>query len=402
MAPEKAKPVKKAVEAIKPSPLATRQQTSLATKESNSNEHLMQALKELFLPKFDLISSEIQTVQSNVQNRFQDLENAVDQINDSMTHLQVDLTQKQTNLEQQQLQQVLARVEQLEQEKSNPINTSAPSTFQEAITTAHQSSSSANSSNDASSSTIQARDHIISPPRNPKPQAPVDPLAGGLRYFTPVSKNQGFQHLFIPARGRRGLSSIRQLLYDKVFFKEGSAVDLHFPNSSTIGILVHNDYADIALKKLRIKGLEPITDFDPYHSDNLGNPVLQALSIEERTAKMKEIADKLYHTTLAGLEHKPKVQLAVARDFLRKNKITKQDLQDLIQLQKSTNRDITPNTSTQPPKGDLFRLLESEDDIMDEPGPHADSNDNNSTSMDAPAFSVHPSSAGGGEPASAL
>ncbi|KAK4514090.1 uncharacterized protein ATC70_006098 [Mucor velutinosus] len=353
MAPEKAKPVKKAVEAIKPSPIATRQQAALATKEPNSNEHLMKALKELFLPKFDLISSEIQTIQSNVQNRFQNLENAIDQINGSMTHLQVDLTQKQTNLEQQ-LQQHPLHFRRQSPLITNQIPVLTP--------------------RDASSPTTHARNRIISPPGNPKPQAPVDPLAGGLRYFTLVSKNQ-------------------------VLFKAGSAVDLHFPNSSTIGILVHIDYADIALNKLRIKGLEPISNFDPYHPDTLGDPVLQALSTEERTVKMKEIADKQYHTALAGLVHKPKVQLAVARDFLRKNKITKQALQDLIQLQKSTEKGTTPNTSTQPSKGDLFRLFESEDDIMDEPGPHPDSNDNNSTSMDATASSVHPSSAGGGEPA---
>ncbi|GAN00851.1 hypothetical protein MAM1_0003c00275 [Mucor ambiguus] len=329
----------------------------------------MQGLKNLFLPKFEQLSSDIHTVQTNVQNRFQNLENTIDQINASMETLQVDIHQQQSNLELQ-LQQPLPHPWRHSPLYSNhllePLVQNTQPAHPQSITTRPTTSHETD-----------------------------DPLAGGLRYFTPVSQNPGFQHLFVPARGRRELSGLRRLLIEKARFKKGSVIDLHFPNSSTIAILVHNDYAATALDLLRARGLEPIDKFDLYHPDNLGDPAFRDKYIEERTTKMKEIADNQYYTTIEGLAYKPKVQLAVARDFLRHNKITAQYIQDLLQRQNS------PMAQSQPPKGDLLTLLTPEDDDMEESTQHHDTNNSLSTIMDATASSVHTSLTGDGEPAPA-
>ncbi|GAN11058.1 hypothetical protein MAM1_0461d10612 [Mucor ambiguus] len=311
MAPKKAEPINKAVDAIKPSPFVTRQQANLPTKDPSPNEDLMEALKALFLPKFEHITSEIHAIQFNFQHQFQDLEYAV-----------------------------LDRVAILEKENS------------------HRSRRHPAAGN-------ITWPPVPSPPNTPTLQASQNPLAGGLLYFTPISKNQGFtQHLVITALGRRNLSSVRRLLIEKAQFKKGSVL---------------NNY------------LVPKA-FSRYHPNNLGDPSFKDKSEEERTAKMQEIVAQKFRTT--GLACKPTVQLAVARNFHRYKKISKHSPTS-TKLQPRTP--INSKATTQPPQGDLFSLLEPKDTNMGESTtqqPRSDS-PNTSTNMDATASPVHhPSSAG--------
>lgn len=118
----------------------------------------------------------------------------------------------------------------------------------------------------------------------------------------------------------------------KIGLSGGSIIYVQYPTSSVVSILVHNDYIQTALNVFEENKLPIIQDFDPKY---LKDP------------KYKDDTNALKITRLQELQQTltfflPPVQLAVARDFVRKGWISDIVLTTLL-TQTSSQTDATHN-----------------------------------------------------------
>jgi hypothetical protein len=396
MAPEKPKLVKKAVESLKPSPMATRNQMNNANKDTlNTNDNMLQSIKDIFLPRFDQISSDIHAVQSQFHERFQDVENTVDQIQTAIDTLKADAISQQ-NAMQQQLEAVIARVQQLEFVQQPTAQDSQPPITRSPLGT--QASKYAAS---ATSDTYLSK--LLAPP----PAQPIKrPYKGGLRLFTAISSNQGFEHIYVPIRSRVPYKKVRSELRN-AGINSGSIVDIHYPNNKVLALLVHNDYIDTCRSLLLAEGLTCIENFNPYDPKHLADPQFKEATDEERTKQLAIIRENQVHKTLTYLRNP--VKLAVARDFHRKGLISTEFLDDLVKLHpnheptKAAQQQHHDDSSTQPRSTSLASFLQpsnmTQDDLMFDEDEDEYMSNNDSFGPEESPTALN-SSAGGGEPAS--
>jgi hypothetical protein len=167
-----------------------------------------------------------------------------------------------------------------------------------------------------------------------------------LRYFTHASPNQGFQFLHLPIRGKSKLKDLRADLR-QLGLSSGSILDIQYPTSSIVSLLVHNDYVATATDILSNCGLHLLTDFDPLDPQHLKDPKFANESDDFKRQKLLELQQARYEQTLAFL--RPPVQAAVARSFARDGRIS----QDLLQKTLASLPDHNPT----PPKKRRSNLL---------------------------------------------
>lgn len=175
--------------------------------------------------------------------------------------------------------------------------------------------------------------------------------------------------------------------------ERGTVIDIHYPSSTVIALLVHNDYVETATQLLRAKKLAPIEGFNPYDHNNLGNKEYAKLSVPERETKMKEIVDHQPYVTIEFIK-RPATKLSVARDFHRKGKITSEFLQELVQLHSNSPLNINDTQDHRQHETDQLMIDDEEDDTMD----HHSLNNN----LDNNIIPERLASAGIGEPAPAI
>ena len=416
---DKTKPLKRVTETTLLAPIASRTRQSsqppvTTTEAPMSTNELFEALKSLLQPQVEDLKKMMAENRSQTDARFTTLE-------DSVSSMNVDLSSQQQVLENR-LTTVMDRLSLVEEENRSLRSclVPLPSQVQEldspmiddllTVPPLNQGS--------ASSKFATVSVHSSSPVSSPAPPAPpttstvlTNPESTNkLRLFTKVSNNQGFTYLYLPLRARVPFKEIRATL-KLVPLAPGSIIDIYYPTSKIVALLVHNDYATKARALLKSKGLITIDTFNPFDPSHLADPQYKDASIEERTTQMKIIQDNQMYKTLAFLKHP--VKLAVARDFHRKGRLSDAALQDLLQLHQQ-NATSTPSAPPSlgaflqdpPNKEDSSMDEEDEDELMD-PAP---SGSGASATQDSSVVSpgqvsltiATNSSAGGGEPAHSL
>jgi hypothetical protein len=130
-------------------------------------------------------------------------------------------------------------------------------------------------------------------------------------------------------------------------------VNVHFPDSNVVAVLVHNDYASEALSILQKKKVSPEPNFDPLSHTILRDPKFKNLDEASRSAKILEI----HYTRSLNIVQRLRspVNIAVAREFTRQGWIQEEDLTELIQrntaptnniLRTNNEQETTPSAST--------------------------------------------------------
>ncbi|CEP08639.1 hypothetical protein [Parasitella parasitica] len=241
----------------------------------------------------------------------------------------------------------------------------------------------------------------------PPPPSPKGPYKGGLRLFTAVSLNQGFEHLYVPIRGRVPYKTIRSELR-LANINSGSIVDIHYPTNKVIELLVHNDYIKKFRSLLLSEGIRCIENFDPYDPKHFADPQFKEATEDERTKQIALIRGTQIHRTLKHFRNP--VKLAVAGDFHRKGLISTSFLEDFVSLHPNHANDrpapqqAEAATYTQPDSSShasIFNARPStQDDLMinrSDEDEHMSNNDD--TSLTEVSYTAPNSSAGGGDPA---
>lgn len=304
---------KKLSESVAAAPVAPIRTRSTTAPPSLSD--FITAIESSINPKIETLTTEFRTHSASIDNRILDLENSIDFIkaDSAATTQQI----------QDQLSLILQRLDRVERE-NNELRNSPPS-----ATTNPMNS-------DFPTLGTSASKHATPPTVNlhadSSPQAQPS-RKGGLRLFTPVSENQGFQYLYLPLRGRKPFKEIRAEL-KQAHINSGSVIDIHYPSPKVVALLVHNDFAEKALELLKAENVHPLKHFDPLDHKHLMNPEFKDANIEVRTQQMQMIFDKQINRTLDFL--RPPVKLAVARDFQKKGWITSSYLEDLLHLHANT------------------------------------------------------------------
>lgn len=180
------------------------------------------------------------------------------------------------------------------------------------------------------------------PPTAPRILRQPRTFRAGLRLFTTVSSNQGFTHLYLPVRSRLPFRRIREELR-KAKINTSSVLDIFYPASKVVCLLIHNDYVSTAVSLLEKESLVPILDFNPIDPRHLADPKYQDASSQERTAQMQIIHQTQIARTLNFL--RCPVKLAVARDYHRKGWISRSYLLELIHTSTSSEPPVDPNPS---------------------------------------------------------
>ncbi|KAI8968741.1 hypothetical protein BDB01DRAFT_868492, partial [Pilobolus umbonatus] len=139
------------------------------------------------------------------------------------------------------------------------------------------------------------------------------------RHFQPPSDKQGFTYLYMPCRSRSRHNETRKAL-SKLGLPSSRILDISYPTSGRIGILVHNDYIEEATSILTTFGISLIADFDPTTSDVVKDPKYNSYSDTER----RSITENIHHDRLLKVLnrlHLP-ISLAVAKSFVKQAWIT--------------------------------------------------------------------------------
>ncbi|KAG1039311.1 hypothetical protein G6F43_012542 [Rhizopus delemar] len=187
---------------------------------------------------------------------------------------------------------------------------------------------------------------------NPKRHRRVTPrqYKAIARSFTTVSESHGYQYIYLPSRNREPISVLRSKLR-KLKIDTARILDLHFPDSHVVALLVHNDYSDDLLSIFDKVGVKPITDFNPIDPDHLRDPKFAELDQDTRKHKCVEIHQM---RLIRALQHiREPIQRAVARDFLRKTWITVDQFRSLYNTTSATN------FSTDPVDTDMVDTIQS-------------------------------------------
>lgn len=413
---DKTKPSKRVTETTLLAPIASRTRQSSqppvnTTEAPMSTNELFEALKSLLQPQVEDLKKMMEENRFQTDARFTTLEESVSSMN-------VDLSSQQQVLENR-LTTVMDRLSLVEEENRSLRSCLVPlpsqvqeldSSMTDDLLTVPPLNQGTASSKFATVS-VHSSPPVSSPAAPTKSTVPTNPESTNkLRLFTNVSNNQGFTYLYLPLRARVPFKEIRATL-KLVPLAPGSIIDIYYPTSKIVALLVHNDYATKARALLKSKGLNTIDTFNPFDPSHLADPQYKDASIEERTTQMKIIQDNQMYKTLAFLKHP--VKLAVARDFHRKGRLSDAALQDLLHLHQ-TNAISTPSAPPSlgaflqdpPNKEDSSMDEDDEDELMD-PAP---SGSGASATQDSSVVSpgqVSPtiatnSSAGGGEPAHSL
>ncbi|KAL7326804.1 hypothetical protein PS15p_209084 [Mucor circinelloides] len=122
-------------------------------------------------------------------------------------------------------------------------------------------------------------------------QATKRKLAAGRRLFKSSAAKgpQGYEeYIYISRSGKVLRSEVRRTLR-KIGVDTARVLDINFPASEVIGILLHTQYVNEVLSLLRASEAEIYKDFDPMDSDNLADPKYDDLSKEERAGLVAEL-----------------------------------------------------------------------------------------------------------------
>ncbi|KAK4511249.1 uncharacterized protein ATC70_012464 [Mucor velutinosus] len=139
-------------------------------------------------------------------------------------------------------------------------------------------------------------------------------LAAGRLFKTSAAKGpQGYQYVYIGRSGKILRSEIRRTL-KAIGVDTSRILDINFPASEAIGILLHTQYVAEFLALLRASESEILEDFDPLNPANIADPQYDAYSEHDR---MDLIAEMVNARSVDALSHiRPLNVSSVGRWFL--------------------------------------------------------------------------------------
>jgi hypothetical protein len=131
-------------------------------------------------------------------------------------------------------------------------------------------------------------------------QATKRKLAAGRLFKSSAAKGpQGYEYVYIGRSGKILRSEVRRTLR-KIGVDTARVLDINFPASEVIGILLHNQYVDEVLSLLRASEAEIYKDFDPMASANIADPKFDDLPEDERAGL---VAEMVHDRAVDALRH---------------------------------------------------------------------------------------------------
>ncbi|KAI8646048.1 hypothetical protein BD408DRAFT_455940, partial [Parasitella parasitica] len=153
-------------------------------------------------------------------------------------------------------------------------------------------------------------------------------LAAGRLFKTSATKGpQGYQYVYIGRSGKILRSEIRRTL-KQLGVDTSRILDINFPASEAIGILLHTQYVNEFLSLLRESGSEILADFDPLNPANIADPKYADYTEHDR---MELTAEMVNTRCVDALSHiRPLNVSSVGRWFLELGWIGQAELDEAV------------------------------------------------------------------------
>ena len=205
-----------------------------------------------------------------------------------------------------------------------------------------------NDSTSASSwAAAAAKPAATSPAPAKKARAPsVKKRAAAARAFmSPEAKGpQGFKYIYLGRSRKINRSEVRSRLR-RIGVDTGRILDISFPASGVLGVLMHVQYADQFTATMQKAGAEIIKDFDPLDPKHLADPKFSAASETERAQELALIVNARSVQTLSFL--RPLVVRSVARSFLEWGWIDDDDVKMCLSVAEAKLPKTSSSSSSQ-------------------------------------------------------
>ncbi|KAK4513035.1 uncharacterized protein ATC70_013035 [Mucor velutinosus] len=259
----------------------------------------------------------IQTVQEQ-QQQLISLTERVQQHDNLLARL--DLLEKENGELKNQLQAKDLAIEKLQgQLSSRRTNQGAPASSQvtppQELVTTHQPDATQGSYASAARKGAQHRD----PARTTKRR-----LAAGRMFQTTTTKGQqGYQYVYLGRSGKILRSEVRYQLR-RAGIDTGRVLDICFPATGVIGILLHIQYVEEFFACMRKCEADHIENFQPLDPNNIADPKYADLAIEEREQLIYEFTNTRALQTLSFL--RPLNVSGVGKYFVSAGWISQEEL----------------------------------------------------------------------------
>lgn len=149
-------------------------------------------------------------------------------------------------------------------------------------------------------------------------------LAAGRFFQTAATKGeQGYQYVYLGRSGKILRSEVRHQLR-KAGIDTGRVLDICFPATGVVGVLLHLQYVPDFLACMRKAEAELIADFEPLDPANLADPKFADLALSEREQLVYELTNKHALQTLKFL--RPLNVSGVGKYFVSAGWISQEEL----------------------------------------------------------------------------
>ncbi|CEP12101.1 hypothetical protein [Parasitella parasitica] len=153
-------------------------------------------------------------------------------------------------------------------------------------------------------------------------------LAAGRLFKSAALKGpQGYQYVYIGRSGKILRSEIRSA-FRKVGVDTGRVLDICFPASGVIGVLLHTQYVETFTACMQKCEAEIIENFEPLDPKHIADPQYDALTSEERESLIYEFTNTRALQTLSFL--RPLNVSGVGRYFVSAGWISQEELDTAV------------------------------------------------------------------------
>lgn len=210
--------------------------------------------------------------------------------------LRMDKLEQENNTLKKDLQNKDLVIEKLQgQLTSHPMNTTNPS-LEGGIEVSQQATYKPKDTMSKYVNVAKSSAHLPDPARSAKKR-----VAAGRLFKSAAAKGpQGYQYVYIGRSGKIERSEIRST-FRKVGVDTGRILDICFPASGVIGILLHTQYVDNFLDLMKKCEAEIIEGFDPLDPKHIADPKYESLSALERESLIYEFTNTRALQTLSFL-----------------------------------------------------------------------------------------------------
>lgn len=138
---------------------------------------------------------------------------------------------------------------------------------------------------------------------------------------------QGYDYVYIGRSRKISRGEVRSRLRG-AGVEVGRIIEICFPASGVIGLLIHIQYKDALLECLKTVGASVYEEFQPLNPDNLADPKYAADSFDERCQTMLQLVRDRCLDTLEYI--RPALVSSVGRFFVSSGWIDRDDLDSAL------------------------------------------------------------------------